>query len=82
MTFSPDARRLAVGSDGKEAVTLFDTQTHEELLKLSADGSIFEEVQFSPDGRILGAKDDGGNLNLWRAPSWEEIAAAENTDNP
>ena len=30
-----------------------------------------------PDGNILGSQNLNGRLHLWRAPSWEEIAAAE-----
>ncbi len=78
--FSPDSRRLAITSGGLEAVRLWDTESWEQVLTLEAQGSAFRQSAFSPDGNILGAKtywNFRGNLHLWRAPSWAEIAAAE-----
>ena len=34
-------------------------------------------LRFSPDGNTLAATALGGMAHLWRAPSWEEIEAAE-----
>jgi WD40 repeat protein len=34
-------------------------------------------VIFSPDGNWLAARSEEGQINLWRAPSWAEIAVAE-----
>jgi WD40 repeat protein len=77
VAFSPDGRRLAVGSSGSEAVKLWDTETRQEVLTLSADGSGFEGLQFSPDGRYLLAVNGAGIAHLWCAPTWAEIEAAE-----
>jgi serine/threonine protein kinase/WD40 repeat protein len=82
VVFSPDGRLLAVGSDGIEAVRLFDAESYEELLTFSAEGSLFNNLTFSPDSNVLGASNTSGNLNLWRAPSWIEIAAAEKANKP
>jgi WD40 repeat protein len=41
------------------------------------DSSMFSFVAFSPDGRWLATCSREGKLYLWRAPSWEEIEAAE-----
>jgi WD40 repeat protein len=78
VAFSPDGRRLATGSNGRDAVRLWDLSTHRELMTLSGQGSQFWFVAFSPDGRWLAACGREGRLHLWRAPSWEEIEAAEN----
>jgi WD40 repeat protein len=81
VAFSPDGHRLVAGSDGKEAIKLWDVDSHEELLTLEGKGSMFNVTAFSPDGAILGSMNSGdakrGILHLWRAPSWEEIEAAE-----
>jgi hypothetical protein len=69
--------RIAVGGDAREAVKLFDTETHEELLNLTATGSQFGSIAFAQDGNILGARDQNGEVNLWRAPSSAEITAVE-----
>jgi WD40 repeat protein len=77
--FSPDGRRLVTGgADSKDAVRLWDLTTQRELLSLQGEGDlVFLHVAFSPDGSTLMATSFGGIANLWRAPSWEEIEAAE-----
>lgn len=82
--FSPDQKRLAVGGTGFEAVTLWDLASSERVLTLAAPVGAMLPVGFSPDGHVLiGQSDRGqtaGTLHFWRAPSWEEIAAAEAQD--
>jgi WD40 repeat protein len=80
VAFSPDGRRLAAGGDGREAVRLYDADSHLPVLTLAARGSIFQRIAFSPDGTVLAASNEEGELHLWRAPSWAEIEAAEGTD--
>ena len=79
VAFSPDGKRLAAGSDGQEAIKLWDVenaQDPQELLTLEGEGSFFWSSAFSPDGNVLGALNRKGLLHLWRAPSWDQIAAA------
>ena len=52
-------------------------ESHEKLLSLEGQGSLFEELAISPDGNVLAASNRRGVLHFWRAPSWEEIEAAE-----
>ncbi|MEK7675997.1 MAG: hypothetical protein AAB676_09220 [Verrucomicrobiota bacterium] len=78
VVFSSDGRRLLTGGrNPKDAVKLWDVATQSELLVLSAEGQIFYSVGISPDGSTLVATSFGGVAHFWRAPSWEEIAAAE-----
>jgi WD40 repeat protein/serine/threonine protein kinase len=74
VTFSADGRRLATGGYGsREAVTLWDLRTHRELLTLPGEGMGFWFVAFSPDGNWLATSNYKHQLQLWRAPTWEEI---------
>jgi serine/threonine protein kinase/WD40 repeat protein len=73
VVFSPDNRRLAAGSNGREAVKLWETATWQEVLTLAGEGTMFSFVAFSPDGRTLMARNDQGQLHIWSAPSLEAI---------
>ena len=77
LAFSPDGRRLATCSVGRESVRLWDMSTRRELMTLAGQGSGFPFVAFSPDGQWLAACGMEGKLHLWRAPSFAEIEAAD-----
>ncbi len=79
LSFSPDGSRLLTASDGPEALTLWDLRSGRELVRLPAAGYRFESPQFSADGSLVGCRNWQNELYLWRAPSWEEIEAAEKT---
>jgi WD40 repeat protein len=73
--FSAEGRRLIIGSDG---VKIWDTQLRRELVRLSGGKSdLFQSVAMTPDHQTVIAVGDDGQVRLWRAPSWEEIAAVE-----
>jgi serine/threonine protein kinase/WD40 repeat protein len=82
VAFSPDVKRLATGSTGKDAIKVWDVESHEALLSLEGQGSVFDSVAFSPDGNVLGAANRQGLLHLWRAPSWAEIETPEQARSP
>jgi WD40 repeat protein len=71
--------RLAVASGGTEAVRLYDVESRQDVLTLPASGAIFQPTGWSADGSVLGSANSRGELYLWRAPSWEEIDAADGT---
>jgi len=56
VAFSPDGKRLATASNGKETIKLWDVESHQELLILEGQGSWFDSTAFSPDGNVLGSK--------------------------
>ncbi len=64
VAFSPDSRRLAIGSSGIEAIQLWDVESSQELLTLEGAGSVFCRTAFSPDGNVLGSRNDAGLLHL------------------
>lgn len=77
VVFSADGRRMATGSNGREAVKLWDTTMWQELATLPGRGSLFRTVQFSPDGSVVTATSSRRRTHYWRAPSLEEIRATE-----
>ena len=78
VNFSPDTQRLVAGAGSSdEAIKLWDTDGWQQVFTLPAEGQIFRLVSFSSDGNAVGARNSEGRLFVWRAPSWEEIAAAE-----
>ena len=78
VAFSPNGRRLATGgSNPSDTLKLWDVASWQELLTLEGEGSQFDPTSFSPDGNVIGTQSIEGILNLWRAPSWAEINAAE-----
>jgi WD40 repeat protein len=77
VAWGPDSKRLAVTSGEKEAVKLWDVLNGEELITLEGKGGMLSSSMFSPDGNVLTALDENGALNIWRAPSWEQIRADE-----
>ena len=70
--FSADGRRLISTTSGREGVKLWDIGTRQELLTLGGTDS--SAARWSADGDVILA---GAPWQAWRAPSWEEIAAAE-----
>jgi WD40 repeat protein/serine/threonine protein kinase len=77
VAFSPDGQRLAIGSNGREAIKLWDVDSLQELLTLPGQGSLFNATTFSPDGNVLASSNSQGLLHLWRAPSFADIARLE-----
>jgi serine/threonine protein kinase/WD40 repeat protein len=79
--FSSDGTRLATGNGADdEALKLWDTASWQDVLTLKGSGTVFTQPAFSLDGNCIGVLSDGGTLNIWRAPSWAEIEAAEKTN--
>jgi serine/threonine protein kinase/WD40 repeat protein len=77
--FSADGSRLAVGSTSLEGVTLFDLASCERLLTLDTDAGVLRLTKFSDNESLLASQEfSATRLFWWRAPSWAEIAAAEN----
>jgi WD40 repeat protein len=83
VAFAPDGKRLATGgAHPKDAVRLWDVDSWQDVSTLEGAGSLFNFSAFSPNGDVIGALSSDGILNLWRAPSWAEIHAAEAKPSP
>ena len=66
VAFSANGRRLLSSCGGREAVKVWDTETHLELLNLRGVGSLLQFAYWSPDGNAILAGPPG---QIWRAPS-------------
>ena len=75
-SFSPDGQRFAAGSSGTEAIRFYDTERHQPLVTLGAEGADFTPA-FDASGNVLAAFSRAGKLSVWRAPSWQEIEEKE-----
>jgi WD40 repeat protein/serine/threonine protein kinase len=67
VAWSSDGARIASGSFDRQAVKIWDSLTHQELINLKGAGTFFDKVTFSGDGTILGAINSDGLLHLWSA---------------
>ena len=75
VAFSGDGKRLATAGTDK-GLKLWDTESWQEVLTLGDQESWFTERPFSSDGNAI-IERGAGIVHIWRAPSWEEINAAE-----
>ena len=78
-TFSPDSRSVATGFQGLEAFKLWQMGTAQELLTFPGLGLPLDRIEFAENGNtlIVGNAGSRGTWQMWRAPSWEVIRAAE-----
>ena len=77
VAFSKDGRRLISAGGGRHAVKVLDVGTRQELLNLTGTGPLLWRALWSADGGTVVVGSQGQAWQAWRAPSWEEIAAAE-----
>jgi WD40 repeat protein len=54
----------------------------QEVFTLEGAGFESDATSFSPNGDVIGTLSSDGSLRVWRAPSAEEIAAAEAKESP
>jgi WD40 repeat protein len=78
LAFSRDGTRLLIGTgSADEVVVLWHVGARAPLLRLGHGGAYTYFARFSPDGNTLVTMGWFGQADLWRAPSFKEIAAAE-----
>ena len=63
IAYSPDGRRLAVGSS--IGIWIYDTQTGQELDLLTGHRGSVRSVSFRPDGNTLATGSSDGTVLLW-----------------
>jgi WD40 repeat protein len=70
LSFSPDAKTLALVNDNNTAVKLWDTAANREVGRL--EGAQYP-VAFSRDGKTLATGSPGHNLKLWDVATQQEV---------
>jgi eukaryotic-like serine/threonine-protein kinase len=81
LAFSPDGRRLAVGSDG--AVTVWDWENQQPALPpLRGHAKKGISVAFSPDGRRLASGSWSGEVMIWDAETGTRLLTISEHRNP
>jgi WD40 repeat protein len=86
--YSPEKNRIITGGTGAGSLTVWDVSERLPLLTFETRGSLFRPSTFSPDGNRIAASTsggvaefpDGGVVYIWKAPSWEEIKLAEESE--
>jgi len=58
-------------------VKLWNVENQQEILTFAGLGSPLRQVLFSSDGSCLAAHSVDDRVQLWPAPSFQEIAATE-----
>jgi WD40 repeat protein len=78
-SFSLDGRRLVTaGGSLYDTVKVWDTGSWQDVITLPGLGSTNSKTAFSADGNIIGSFSGSPHiLQIWQAPSWDEIGAAE-----
>jgi WD40 repeat protein len=72
MTFSPDGKRLAVGSTSR-TVRQFDIATGKEVRSLPGHREGVTTVVFSPDGKTLASRGTGRTIRFWDPATGKEL---------
>jgi len=80
--FSRDGKRLVTaGGSIYDTVKLWDTESWQDVLTMPGLGSVGQAIAISDDGNVIASLNGGGVLQIWPAPTWAEIEAAERADS-
>jgi WD40 repeat protein/DNA-binding SARP family transcriptional activator len=74
VAISPDDRVWAIGTEGPPTVIFVDVRTGKELGRVTAKGSV-QDIDFSPDGKLLASADLTGVVHLWNVAHQTDVAA-------
>ena len=70
VAYSPDATNLTCGSF-HGSITLWNTDTWEEVKTITGHTSTVKALSYSPDGRILASCGGDGKVRIWSSSLYE-----------
>jgi WD40 repeat protein/beta-lactamase regulating signal transducer with metallopeptidase domain len=76
LAFSRDGRMLAWSGRGDGLVSLHDTTTGAEVIRLIGHGAVVRGIAFAPDGNGLATGGADRTIKLWDVPAFEPSLSA------
>ncbi|MGF1988850.1 MAG: caspase family protein [Nostoc sp. ZfuVER08] len=78
--YSPDTSKLAVITQDKKTIQLWNTQNNQKFFQLEPQGSI-RDVLFSPDSKLLAISVENDTLMLWSLESNQWLFSIKLSEN-
>ena len=75
LSWRRDGRRLAIGSEGEAALSIWDTENVRRLVRLTGHATYLTAIAYSPDGLRIASGGADGIIKLWDAETGAELLA-------